>query len=159
MNGETKNSSSPGSFQQFSSPVTGKQQQQSQSQMNKLQYQEVETEEQVAAARKYQEKRLESKKKKEAIKQREMQRILEEKKAIELELEELRVSQSNYLDNVKNINSNMNDTEIEAMVMKKVNKLKKKYEKKLLSAQEEMADLREDFFYQRKQLIEGRIRY
>ena len=115
---------------------------------------EIETAEEVAATKKYQQKRLDAKKKKEAAKQREMQRILEEKKNIEMELEELRTSQTSRMEANS---STMSDTDMEAIVMKKVNKLKKKYEKKLLSTQEELADLREDFYYQRKQLVEGTL--
>ena len=66
-----------------------------------------------------------------------MQRIMEEKRQVEEELEELR--------NNVNIQAQqmMSVEEVNALILKKVNKIKKKYEKKLLQAHEELEDLRE----------------
>jgi len=111
---------------------------------------EIETPEQVAAAKRYQQKRLEARRKKEAAQQREMQRILEERRSMELELEELRVSQAGAgrADSAGN-------SDVEALIVKRVSRIKKKYDKKLALLHEELDDLREDFYYQRRQLVES----
>ena len=71
-----------------------------------------------------------------------MQRILEEKRVVEEELEELRnanhnvpVKESKDTSNAADDNSGADD--------KKLSRLKKKYEKKLHQAKEEMAEMRE----------------
>lgn len=95
----------------------------------------------------YKEQRLKAKKKKEAMKQREMQRILEEKKAVEMELEEFRIAA---------LEADQNAADSEAIV-KKMTKMKKRYEKKLATVKDELDDLREDFYYQRKQLMDAMV--
>jgi hypothetical protein len=44
---------------------------------------------------------------------------------------------------------------VEALMVKRVGRIKKRYDKKLAVLQEELDDLREDFYYQRRQLVES----
>jgi len=111
---------------------------------------EMDTPEQVAAAKRYQQKRLEARRKKEAAQQREMQRLVEDRRSMELELEELRGSQAGA-----GRTDSASSSEVEALMVKRVGRIKKRYDKKLAVLQEELDDLREDFYYQRRQLVES----
>lgn len=110
----------------------------------------ADTPEQVAAAKRYQQKRMEARRKKEAAQQREMQRLVEERRSMELELEELRVSQAGA-----GRTDSAPGAEVEALILKRVGRVKKRYDKKLAALQEELDDLSEDFYYQRRQLVES----
>lgn len=90
----------------------------------------------------YRQRRQAAKKKREAQKQKEMQRIVDEKQSMEEELEELRLMVA------QGQNSNASaaaaaSAESEALLTKKITKIRKKYEKKLNAAKEELEDLRE----------------
>ena len=111
---------------------------------------EMDTPEQVAAAKRYQQKRLEARRKKEAAQQREMQRLVEDRRSMELELEERRGSQAGA-----GRTDSASSSEVEALMVKRVGRIKKRYDKKLAVLQEELDDLREDFYYQRRQLVES----
>lgn len=108
----------------------------------------------------YKEKKVLAKKRREEKQQREMQRILDEKRILAEELEELKqnlINEKNNpaaLDNIPSkpssaIKREVGDTEntdfdeIESSAMKKMSRLRKRYEKKLNAAKEELEDLRE----------------
>ena len=69
---------------------------------------------------------------------------------MELELEELRGSQAGA-----GRTDSASSSEVEALMVKRVGRIKKRYDKKLAVLQEELDDLREDFYYQRRQLVES----
>jgi DnaJ-domain-containing protein 1 len=90
-----------------------------------------------AAERSLRERRLRAKKKREereARQQAELERVLNEKQAMEEELEELRNSAA--------ASAGMTELQ-ENMVEKKLNKLKKKYEKKIKTLMSELDDVHE----------------
>ena len=114
--------------------------------------------EEEEAQQRYKERRAKAKKQKELKQQQEMQRILEEKRLMEEELEELRQSSQtanaqpaapirngmqsatarDTLQVAQQSNNGDNST-----AMKKINKIKKRYEKRLAAADEELQELRE----------------
>lgn len=131
----------------------------------------------------YKERRLKAKKQRELKQQQELQRILEEKRLMEEELEELRQSavsiaaqpsqmqpaggtRSSGLQSSSARGESPIPTQrgmggptnpADNAVLKKMSKIKKRYEKKLLAAEEELQEIREDFYYQRKQLLDAVI--
>eukprot|EP01034_Spumella_vulgaris_P021570 gene21570-27608_t len=124
-----------------------------------------EREQEEEALKKYKERRVKAKKKREAQQQQEMQRIMEEKRSMEEELEELRqsaVAASNnntsraYTPNtpITNSSDTMGDN---SATLKKMARMKKRYEKRLGAALDELNDMRDDFYYQRKQLMDAMV--
>lgn len=111
--------------------------------------------------REYKEKKQRAKLKKEEKQRREMQRILEEKKAMEEELEELRFNHQSQqqpfaqVQQLPSLTGNDNDNNDVVYDEKKFQKLKKKYEKKISTLKEELDEVRDDFAYQRKQLMDA----
>eukprot|EP01040_Poterioochromonas_malhamensis_P004395 gene4395-4711_t len=104
----------------------------------------------------YKERKLQAKKRREEKQQREVQKILDEKKQVENELEELK--QNLLIEKQQQQARPMTSEEdLEEFANKKVQKLKKRYEKKLAAAKEELEDLRDDFYYQRKQLMDAAL--
>jgi hypothetical protein len=132
-----------------------------------------EIEEEEEAARVYQIRREEARRKNEIHQAKEMKRILEEKRNMEEELEELRESTtragssaagtpaqglhgtSPSTGNSMNNMAGAQAAEVQAMMNKKLSRMKKRYEKKLSAAKEALEDLQEDFSYQRKQFLEA----
>ena len=133
-----------------------------------------EIEEEEEAARVYQLRREEARRKKEAYQAKELQRVLEEKKAMEEELEELRVSTTRGSSGAANNAQGLLGTspspsngasqnniaaaqiaEVTATMNKKLSRMKKRYEKKLSAAKEALEDLQEDFSFQRKQFVDA----
>lgn len=111
----------------------------------------------------YNQRKLLAKKRREEKQQREVQRILDEKKQVENELEELK--QNLLLEKQQNQNQYRPTTssnaeggdDLDDFASKKLQKLKKRYEKKLNATKEELEDLRDDFYYQRKQLMDAML--
>lgn len=101
----------------------------------------------------YQEKRVKDKKKKEEKRKEEMKKILDEKRAVEDELEELKSSLSTNPQRKDEPSNSANDSEI----VKKMTKMKKRYEKKMTNLEEELEEVREDFYFQRKQLMDAML--
>lgn len=99
---------------------------------------EQQREEEEAGAR-YRERKQRAKKKREE-QQREMERILEEKKAVEDELEGLRQGQLMAAAEQKGSGSGKGDEDV---LVQKLNRMKRKYEKKLEASKEELEELRE----------------
>eukprot|EP00981_Chlorochromonas_danica_P003584 scaffold661_cov162-Ochromonas_danica.AAC.9 len=99
----------------------------------------------------YRERKQRAKKKREE-QQREMARILEEKKAVEDELEELRQGQLMVAAEHKGSGSGKGEEDV---LLQKLNRMKRKYEKKLEASKEELEELREEFYTQRKQLLDA----
>lgn len=123
----------------------------------------LKTPEQIAEEEKqiqeYKERKKRAKKRREEKQQREVQKILEEKKQIEEELEELKQNllvekASSAVPSPNPINT---EEELDDYANKKLQKLKKRYEKKLQASKEELEDLRDDFYYQRKQLMDAML--
>lgn len=133
-----------------------------------------EIEEEEEAARVYQIRREEARRKKEVYQAKELQRVLEEKRAMEEELEELRVSTTRGSSGAANNAQGLQGTspspsngaslnniaavqiaEVTATWTKKLSKMKKRYEKKLAAAKEALEDLQEDFSFQRKQFVDA----
>jgi hypothetical protein len=107
--------------------------------------------------REYKERKQRAKQKREEKQRREMQRVLDEKKLMEEELEELRFSsqqqqQYSQFSQAQQLPSLSDDPQASE---KKIQKLKKKYEKKIGALGEELEEVREDFAYQRKQLMDA----
>jgi len=90
--------------------------------------------ERLEAERIHKERKLRARKRREHLEREDLTYVLEEKKAIEEELDELRQSIANSVEE--------KDKYLEA-VEKKVNKVKRKYEKKLESAQMELDGLKD----------------
>jgi membrane-associated HD superfamily phosphohydrolase len=141
------------------------------------------------ALKKYKERRLKAKKKREAQQQQEMQRILEEKRSMEEELEELRQSAQSLSVAASNNNTSRAYTPNAPMetvgdsggAEKKMAKMKKRFEKRLGAALDDLNDMRDvsivpdyarllvllffsllilpsqDFYYQRKQLMDAMV--
>eukprot|EP00595_Chromulina_sp_UTEXLB2642_P000841 CAMPEP_0196765262 /NCGR_PEP_ID=MMETSP1095-20130614/7906_1 /TAXON_ID=96789 ORGANISM="Chromulina nebulosa, Strain UTEXLB2642" /NCGR_SAMPLE_ID=MMETSP1095 /ASSEMBLY_ACC=CAM_ASM_000446 /LENGTH=899 /DNA_ID=CAMNT_0042123011 /DNA_START=298 /DNA_END=2997 /DNA_ORIENTATION=+ len=92
-----------------------------------------------------------------------LEQVLEEKRAIEDELEDLRqalaASQTNSHNNNTSSSNNEKDKEasiaINDNIDKRINKLKKKFEKKLLNSKQALEEAKEDFQYQREQLSDS----
>jgi len=133
-----------------------------------------EIEEEEEAARVYQVRREEARRKKEIHQAKEMQRIVEEKRAMEEELEDLRASTTRGSSGAANASMGLHGTspspstatslnnmasaqvaEVTATLNKKMSRMKKRYEKKLAEAKEALEDLQEDFSYQRKQFMDA----
>ena len=108
-----------------------------------------------AAAKQYELKRARARKKKEAQQHREMQQMLEERRTMEEELEELRLStvrassaaaSASALaaqNGLQGTTAGYNVEEMQQIVSKKLSKMKKRYEKKLSAAQDDLRDLQE----------------
>ncbi len=115
---------------------------------------QIEEDEQAVQA--YKERKLRAKKKREEKQQREMQKILDEKRQIEEELEELKnnlltekqqplTQQAATAAKPSSANSKSADSEdeLDNIAGKKLSRLKKRYEKKLAAAKEEIEFLRD----------------
>lgn len=94
--------------------------------------------EEEEAQRRYKERRLKAKTKRDERQQRELQQALDERNSMEEELEDLRQTAISVAPSSAN-SANVD----EGPVMKKLTKMKKKYEKKLQTCKEEMEDMRE----------------
>eukprot|EP01033_Poteriospumella_lacustris_P008690 gene8690-6249_t len=108
--------------------------------------------------REYKERKQRAKQKREEKAKREIQRVLDEKKMVEEELEELRMSsQQQQQQQQQQYQHTQPGTAGEdgSAGEKKLLKLKKKYEKRVQSLKEELDEVREDFAYQRKQLMDA----
>lgn len=107
----------------------------------------------------YKEKKVQAKKRREEKQQREMQKILEEKRILAEELEELKQGLLNEKSNTGDENQvswskpssaeaglqsdGVDYEEVGNVALKKLGRLRKRYEKKLVAAKEELEDLRE----------------
>jgi hypothetical protein len=107
--------------------------------------------------REYKERKQRAKQKREEKAKREIQRVLDEKKMVEEELEELRMSsqQQQQQQQYQHTQPGTAGGEDGSAGEKKLLKLKKKYEKRVQSLKEELDEVREDFAYQRKQLMDA----
>ena len=137
----------------------------------------LQQQEEVEEARRiYRDRKQKAKLKREEKQRREMQKIIEEKKLMEDEMEELRQSAAAANAALAAAsNSTGSEEAYESVLEKKANKMKKRYEKKLLQAKDELDDLREvrknsfycenminislkqEFFYQRKRMMDTMI--
>eukprot|EP01035_Chromulina_nebulosa_P020737 gene20737-26888_t len=116
--------------------------------------------ERLEAEQIHNERLLQAKLKKQQQDAIDLEQVLEEKRAIEDELEDLRqalaASQTNNHNNNSSSNNNEKDKEasiaINDNIDKRINKLKKKFEKKLLNSKQALEEAKEDFEYQREQL-------
>lgn len=102
--------------------------------------------------REYKERKQRAKQKRDEKQRHEIQRVLEEKKLMEEELEELRMSSHHHQQQQQQIATVDGDG---SAIDKKIQKLKKKYEKRIGTLKEELDEVREDFAYQRKQLMDA----
>lgn len=114
-------------------------------------------EEKQAAADAFKQRKLKAKKKREA-RDAELRRIQAEKQQLEDEMEELRRSVDARADSAGD-DSGHNATEKGVMLdevelEKRLSKMKKKYDKKLVAIRSENEELREEFAYQRLNLME-----
>jgi hypothetical protein len=101
--------------------------------------------EREAAEAAFQERKNKVKKRRE-VREKQLQKVLNEKQAVEEELEELRKSAATW-------GSQLEGESAEAAAFdKKLNKLKKKYEKRIQTLKQENDDIRDEFNYQRQQL-------
>lgn len=109
--------------------------------------------ERMEADRVHKERRAIARKRREAQQQRELLQVLDEKRAMEDELEELRQSVS------VSVSSSLaggggQGGESEEMAVKKLNKLRKKYDKKLSSLRQEIVDLKDEYSSERLLMME-----
>jgi predicted RNase H-like nuclease (RuvC/YqgF family) len=119
--------------------------------------------EEAEAARVYCERKSKAKKKRDEKQQREVQRIMEEKRQVEEELDELRASSAQQMNSNGNVSSSKegdvfnsssgNNLTSNTEYLKKLNKMKKKYEKKIQSMSDDMNDLRDVSCFFEKWLI------
>jgi len=93
--------------------------------------------ERAEAEKRLKERRQRNKEKRQRRQQAELDNILQEKLAMEEELAELK-----------------NSTD-EAAIDKKIKKMKKQYEKKIQAVRNELEDAREEFYFQRQNLVEN----
>ncbi len=98
---------------------------------------ELEEQERAEAEKRLKERRQRNKEKRQRRQQAELDQILQEKQAMEEELAELK---------------NSND---EAAIEKRIKKMKKHYEKKMQAIKNELEDAREEFYFQRQNLVEN----
>lgn len=110
----------------------------------------AELQEEEVAGRAYRERKNQAKKKQQEQKAA-LARVVEEKRMMEDELEELRGAVADKGP------AAASDAGLEEAWAKKVAKMKRKQEKRLEAMREEMEDMRDEFSYQRKLLLDGMI--